>query len=52
MLEGAEISNNKGLGIKVNNGALLTMEGGKISGNTGAGIEVKGKPKKREQPLL
>ena len=35
MLEGAEISNNKGLGIKVNNGSLLTMEGGKISGNTG-----------------
>lgn len=47
MLEGAEISNNKGLGIKVNNGALLTMEGGKISGNTGAGIEVKGKTEKK-----
>ncbi len=52
MLEGAEISNNKGLGIKVNNGSLLTMEGGKISGNTGAGVEVKGKTTVREQPLL
>ena len=47
MLEGAEISNNKGLGIKVNNGALLTMEGGKISGNTGTGVEVKGKTDKK-----
>ena len=36
MLEGAEISNNKGLGIKVNNGALLTMEGGRNLGQYGS----------------
>ena len=47
MLEGAQSINNKGLGIKVNNGALLTMEGGKISGNTGTGVEVKGKTDKK-----
>ena len=44
MEEGASITNNTGLGVRVNNGSLFTMEGGEISSNTGIGIRVSGKP--------
>ena len=43
MKEGASISNNSSLGVRVNNGSIFNMEGGTISGNGGSGVQVTGK---------
>lgn len=43
MKDGAEISGNTGIGVRVNNGSLFKMEGGKITQNTGIGVWVTGK---------
>ena len=42
MQDGAEISNNTGLGVNVNNGSLFVMNGGVITNNKN-GVQVKGK---------
>ena len=39
----AKIIDNTGLGIRVNNGSLVTMNGGEIARNSGAGVQVSGK---------
>lgn len=39
----ARIIDNSGLGIRVNNGSLVTMNGGEISGNSSYGVQVTGK---------
>ena len=41
--ENAVIANNKGLGVKVNNGSECIMNGGIISNNTGNGVVISGK---------
>ena len=41
--EGAQIVDNKGLGVRVNNSSNLTMKGGEISRNGGAGVQISGK---------
>lgn len=39
----ARIIDNSGLGIRVNNGSLVTMNGGEISRNSSYGVQVSGK---------
>ncbi len=41
--EGAQIVDNKGLGVRVNNSSNLTMNGGEISRNTSYGVQISGK---------
>ena len=41
--EGALISGNNGLGVRVNNGTTVTMNGGVISDNDGGNVRVSGK---------
>ena len=43
MQEGALISGNSGLGVRVNNSSQFTMNGGEISNNGGSGVKVSGK---------
>ncbi len=43
MKDGAKITENTGLGVRVNNSSLFTMNGGEISNNTGKGVMVSGK---------
>ncbi len=43
----ARIIDNSGLGIRVNNGSLVTMNGGEISRNSSYGVQVSGKSSRK-----